>query len=355
MRLFAGLILATTLLFSCKTEPKRDHPTGESTASALRMAFLLNGSTIALGEAVQVSVSSTDSTLNPVEVQVEAGGRFFQVENGIATLSTDHLKAGRNIITGILKSEAGEIRKSLTLVVKNNVAPKSFGYKVLNTLPHDPQAYTQGFVWHGGSFYEGTGLEKKSSLREVNEKTGEVKRSISLAPQYFGEGVSIYYDKIYQLTWKNRKGFVYDLKSFELIREFSFATEGWGLTTMDSVLVMSDGSEMLYLLDPEGLHVVSTLEVYSDEGPLRNLNELEFINGQIWANIYGQELIVQIDPKTGFVVSILDASELLNWKQRGGADVLNGIAYDSVGKRIFLTGKLWPNVFQIELKERPQP
>lgn len=354
MRIIAYLLLAVPLLFSCKTEPKRTHPKEDTTEIDFRMSFLLEGNTISLGDSVVVMLSAADSI--PVDdVEIEAGGQIFPVKNGQAKLPTQHLKAGRNVVSGILNHGGKEIRKSLTLVVKNSKEAKQYGYKIINTLPHDPQAYTQGFVWHEGSFYEGTGLEKKSSLREVDEKTGTVKRSISLAPQYFGEGITIFKDRIYQLTWKNRKGFVYDLKSFQMIKEFSYATEGWGLTTMDSVLVMSDGSEVLYILEPEGLSVVGKLEVYNENGRVGNLNELEFIDGLIWANIYGQELIVQIDPKTGFVVSILDASELLNWKQRGSADVLNGIAYDSVGKRIFLTGKLWPNVFQIELKARPQP
>lgn len=354
MRIIAFLLIGAALLFSCKTEPKRTQPIEEKNEIDFRMSFLLDGNTISLGDTVVVMVSAADS-IAVDDMEIEAGGKLFPVKNGQAKLPTHHLKAGRNVVSGILKHGGKEIRKSLTLVVKNSKEAKQYGYKIISTLPHDPQAYTQGFVWHEGSFYEGTGLEKKSSLREVDEKTGTVKRSISLAPQYFGEGVAIYKDKIYQLTWKNRKGFVYDLKSFQMIKEFSYATEGWGLTTMDSVLVMSDGSEVLYILEPEGLSVVGKLEVYNENGPVGNLNELEFIDGLIWANIYGQELIVQIDPKTGFVVSILDASELLNWKQRGSADVLNGIAYDSVGKRIFLTGKLWPNVFQIEMKARPQP
>jgi glutamine cyclotransferase len=224
-------------------------------------------------------------------------------------------------------------------------------YEVVASYPHDPQAYTQGLLWHDGGFFESTGLYEHSTLRRVEFPSGKVLKSISLAPNLFGEGLALAEGQLIQLTWKAGRAFLYDPLSFQLVREFTYDTEGWGLTYDGKNLIMSDGSSTLYYLDPGTFRRVKTLGVTLNGSPLQNLNELEFINDEIWSNVWLTDVIVRIDPATGRVTSYLDMKGLLPPDQRRESDdVLNGIAYDAAGKRIFVGGKRWPLLFQIKLK-----
>lgn len=236
------------------------------------------------------------------------------------------------------------------MIVYSDIVPSRKGYRVVNTYPHDRNAYTQGLVFEDGILYEGTGQESKSSLRRVNLTTGEVLSQVSLEPQLFGEGIAIYGDRIFQLTWRSKVGFVYDKKSFKQLNRFYYQSEGWGLTTVGDRLLMSDGTNTLYFIDPESFTVVSTLEVYDNKSKVGDLNELEYINGEIWANIYTTDLIARIDPASGRVNSIVDLKGLLtNAGQE--VDVLNGIAWDSATDRLFVTGKYWPSLFEIRITD----
>lgn len=220
--------------------------------------------------------------------------------------------------------------------------------KVVNTYPHDAQAFTQGLQWHNGFLYEGTGLEGHSTIRKVELKTGKVLKSKRLAEQYFGEGITIWKDKIYQLTWRSGVCFVYNLETFDKIREHKYATEGWGLTHDGKLLIMSDGSSTLYFRDPETFQEMKRLEVKAQGTPVSQLNELEYIKGEIYANIWQTDMIARIDAKTGKVVGWIDCSGLLSEQERWNAEVLNGIAYDEKNDRLFITGKLWPKLFEIK-------
>ncbi|MBN2015695.1 glutaminyl-peptide cyclotransferase [Candidatus Dojkabacteria bacterium] len=222
-----------------------------------------------------------------------------------------------------------------------------YTYRVLDSYPHDSEAFTQGLIFHNGYLYEGTGLNGKSTVRKVELETGGIVKIFHLEEKYFGEGVTIFNDQIIQLTWQSKKGFVYDLETFELIKEFSYPTEGWGLTHDGENLIMSDGTDKLYYLDPGSLKKVKEVEVYDEEGAVENLNELEYIDGKIYANIWLTDFIVIIDPETGEVFGRINFEGLLTQDQE--ADVLNGIAYDSEKDRLFVTGKLWPNVFEVEI------
>ncbi len=226
-----------------------------------------------------------------------------------------------------------------------------YSYEVLNTYPHDPEAFTQGLIFEDGIFYEGTGLRGgRSSLRKVEVETGEVLQIINLDNPYFGEGITTFGDKIYQLTWQSNIGFVYDKDSFELIKTFEYPTEGWGLTHDGEKLIMSDGTANLYFLDPETLERIGQVEVTDQGMPVRLLNELEYINGEIFANVWQTNFIVRIDPVTGTVLGVIDMSNILSPEDiTGPIDVLNGIAYDQAGDRLFVTGKLWPRLFEIRL------
>ncbi len=224
-------------------------------------------------------------------------------------------------------------------------------YKIINIYPHDPKAFTQGLVYHQGVLYEGTGLEGQSSLRKVELETGKVLQIHRLAAQYFGEGIAIWQDKIIQLTWTSQVGLVYDLATFEQVGEFNYPTEGWGITHDGEKLIMSDGTDTLYFLAPDTFEKIGQVKVKYGNQPVHRLNELEYINGEVFANVWMTDFIVRIAPKTGQIVGVIDLSGLhhASGQKMQGNDVLNGIAYDPEADRLFVTGKLWPNLYEIEL------
>lgn len=225
-----------------------------------------------------------------------------------------------------------------------------YTYKIINKFPHDPNAFTQGLVFEGGALYEGTGLCGHSSLREVKLETGDTLRVLELPVQYFGEGITIHDDRVIQLTYHSHVGFVYDKESFDLMHEFNYSTQGWGITHDGTHLIMSDGTSTLYLLDPATFEDVGQIEVSDSIGPVTYLNELEYINGEIYANIWNTDLIAIISPQSGNVAGWIDLEGLLRPEDiTGRIDVLNGIAYDTDGDRLFVTGKYWPKLFEIEL------
>jgi glutamine cyclotransferase len=234
-------------------------------------------------------------------------------------------------------------------IVPSEKAPV-YTYRVKNVYPHDPFAFTQGLVYQDGFLYEGTGLRGRSSLRRVELETGSVIQRQTLLPMFFGEGIAIWHDHIYQLTWTSGVGFVYDRKTMNLQREFRFGIEGWGMTDDGKRLIVSDGSSQLYFWDPETLLETGRLTVRDGGRPVEELNELEYINGEIYANIWQQDRIARISPETGKVLSWIDLTGLLpDEDRRGREDVLNGIAYDAANGRLFVTGKLWPKLFEIEI------
>jgi glutaminyl-peptide cyclotransferase len=222
---------------------------------------------------------------------------------------------------------------------------------IVHTYPHDPHAFTQGLEFYEGKLYESTGRTGQSSLRECVLATGKVLRSVKLPAQEFGEGLTIFRGKIYQLTWLSKKGFIYDVRTFKKIGEFPYASEGWGLTHDDASLILSDGTNRLQFLDPATFAVTKTLEVYAGNEAVTNLNELEYIHGEIFANIWHSTRIARIDPRTGQVSGWIELAPLSEKENLGGEDVLNGIAYDEKSQRLVVTGKNWPNVFEIKLEE----
>ncbi|MGB4594742.1 MAG: glutaminyl-peptide cyclotransferase [Anaerolineaceae bacterium] len=227
-------------------------------------------------------------------------------------------------------------------------------YEVLDQFPHDPTAYTQGLLIHNGLFYESTGTYGNSSLRVVEPKTGKVLQDQPLEDRYFGEGLALLNNKLYQLTWRENTGFVYDLNTLELINTWQYDTEGWGLTTDGTNLIMSDGSADLRWIDPVTFEVLRVLEVTQDGIPATRLNELEWIEGEIYTNVYTTETILRIDPETGEVLTVLDMSGLTpDVNKADPNEVLNGIVYDPATKRLFVTGKLWDVLYEIRLIDSP--
>jgi glutaminyl-peptide cyclotransferase len=226
-----------------------------------------------------------------------------------------------------------------------------YGYGIVRSYPHDPGAFTQGLVFHDGRLYEGTGQEGESSLREVELETGNVLRQIDLAPDLFGEGIAIWRDSVIQLTWEHGVAFVYDLGTFELRKSFPYEGEGWGLTHDGSRFVMSNGTSTLIFRDPETFRETGRVDVTLRGRRLEGLNELEHIDGRIWANVWMTNQIVIIDPVTGAITGVVDLTGILTPRDRGGRniDVLNGIAHDPSTGRIFVTGKYWPRLYEIRL------
>jgi glutamine cyclotransferase len=232
-------------------------------------------------------------------------------------------------------------------------APKSIGYSIVGTYPHDTSSFTQGLIVYNGAMYEGTGNYEHSKLMKVDLKTGKIERSISLAKEYFGEGITILRDTVYQLTWQNKVVFVYTLKDFKKIKEFKIDTEGWGITTDGKELIVSDGTSSLYFYNPADFQLIRKVTITEAGSLAFNLNELEYIDGFVYANQWQAPYILKIDPVTGLIVAKSDLNEV--WSRVKAkdphADVPNGIAYDSAAKKIYVTGKLWPELYEIQFSK----
>ncbi|BAP54417.1 glutamine cyclotransferase [Thioploca ingrica] len=226
-----------------------------------------------------------------------------------------------------------------------------YSYQIVHTYPHDSKAFTQGLVYDEGVLYESTGLWGQSSLRRVDLSTGKVLTLKLLSPELFGEGLTLWHDQLIQLTWRSRRGFVYQKDDFSLIKDFSYATEGWGITHNEDFLIMSDGSDQLYFLDPKTLIKQYSIQVHTPKKtPVTHLNELEYVKGEIFANIWTTERIARINPNTGEVKGWINLTGLIQSQpDNGQADVLNGIAYDATHDRLWVTGKHWSNLFEITL------
>jgi glutamine cyclotransferase len=310
-----------------------------------------------LNQPVKVVMSLEDNKSVPDSVAVYFDGKYVTSvksnpwEYSIPSAFT--IKTGRKSLK-VTAFKGGKPRNTITrfMIIYSDIVPRKYGYKVIHTYVHSRDAFTQGLIYDNGVLFEGTGQETGSTLREVELETGKVIRQHNLDGSLFGEGIALYHDRLYQVTWKNKVGFVYDKSDFKLVNKIYYPTEGWGLTTIDDRIVMSDGTNILYFFEPEMFTVVSKIEVYDNEKKVDQLNELEYINGEIWANIWMTDVIARIDPVSGKVIAYIDLKDLLPKSDRTeDTDVLNGIAYDNSAKRIFVTGKRWPKLFEIKITE----
>lgn len=280
-------------------------------------------------------------------------------KNNTATINTSNYGVGKHIITALafIPNKVKKVRNSIEVFADK--APVLYSYKIINTYPHDTKAFTQGLEFHNGFLYETTGRYGKSWLRKVNYKTGKVLQQTDLPKQYFGEGVTIFNDKIYWLTWQAGKGFIYNLSDFEKIREFKYnkSLQGWGLTHNKTHLIKSDGTNKIWFLNPETLKEDYAIQAYTNKLSLEKLNELELIDGKIYANYWQKPLIAIINAKNGVVEGIVNLTGLVNEMKKTQKlidqdEVLNGIAYDKQTKRMFVTGKHWGKLFEIELVKK---
>ena len=264
-------------------------------------------------------------------------------------------KLGEHTIIAKVNYENTSEEISTTITVLNNEAPKIYAFKIINEYPHDITSYTQGLEFHNGNLYESTGQYGESKLRKVNYKTAEVLQNVDLTQQYFGEGLTILDDKLYQLTWRENTGFIYDINTFEKTDSFKYgkSREGWGLCNDGTSLYKSDGTDKIWTLDSTNYTEQGSIQVFTNNGKIASLNELEWINGKIYANIYQRNGVVIINPKNGAVDGVIDFSPLKEKvTQHKDLDVLNGIAYNPETQTIFVTGKDWDKLFEVEVFEQ---
>ena len=278
---------------------------------------------------------------------------FLTKDNKTFVWDTKNGHTGRNSIEVELNKNNSRFRKQQFVTIYSGIIPEEYTYKIKNVYKHDVHAYTQGLFYYDGFLYEATGLKGESTVRKVKPETGDVIQSFAIPKDIFGEGITLFNNKIIQISWQAGKGFVYDFNTFKQIDEFTYGGEGWGITNDDKYLYMTNGSSEVKVLEPQTYSVVKTFEVYNDKGPVKYLNELEYIDGYIYANIYQYDNIVKFNPETGQVVANIDLSHILPMNDyTHNTDVLNGIAYDKDNKRLFVTGKLWPKLFEIELVKK---
>ncbi len=292
---------------------------------------------------------------NPKNHVIDSVKYHYDDEEVSDKLDLSSFKLGKQTIKATVFHEGEQSKTNKNITVLNDEPPKVYTYNILNTFPHDITSYTQGLEFYNGELYESTGQRGESKIRKVNYKTGEVIKNLDLAKEYFGEGLTILNDKIYQLTWQKGTGFVYDANTFEKINSFKYgkSKEGWGICNDRKNLYKSDGTEKIWILDPSTLEEKGYIQAYTNKGKVVGINELEWIDGKIYANRYQKNGVAIINPKNGAIEGVIDFSPLKEMvKQHSGLDVLNGIAYNSEKKTLFITGKRWDKLFEVEIVEK---
>ena len=282
---------------------------------------------------------------------------FYTLEGNRTTdnFILKNVKLGKQTIEATVYFNGEKEVTASAITILNSDTPKVYTYKIINEYPHDITSYTQGIEFFGDTLYESTGQYKESKLRKLDYKTGKVIKSIDLADEYFGEGLTILNNKVYQLTWQEDTGFVYDVNTFEKLSSFKYGNskQGWGLCNNDKIIYKSDGTEKIWLLDPETLIEQEFIQLDTNKGKIIGINEMEWIDGKIYANRYQKNGVAIINPKNGAVIGVIDFTPLKKKvKQHEGLDVLNGIAYNPKTKTIFVTGKRWDKLFEVEIIEK---
>ncbi len=329
-------VLIVSLLFSCGNKYKLELNTPKK---------------ISIDQPLNITVKEKNN--NPIDsIQYFINGKVISNNESI---DISDYKLGKQSVsaTAFYQDEQRTLNNTIYFLAKN--PPTIYNYEIINEYPHDKNAFTQGFEFYNGFFYESTGNYGKSSLRKVDIKSGEILQKIDIDKQYFAEGLTIFNNKIYQLTWKKNKGFVYDLETFKLEKTFNYyqSKEGWGLTHDNEKMIKSDGTERMWFLNSETLKEEGFIEAYTNKRKAELLNELEYVNGKIYANVWQKNAILIINPLTGAMEGVVDLKGLQSKAgQTGDDNVLNGIAYDKENDRLFVTGKKWSKVFEIKLVKK---
>lgn len=342
MNVFNKLLYITVLAAffgSCGSKNDRD-------TTKFSIATNAKKNTFALGDTLKLSLN------NPKNLAITSIS--YQLNNTpiAETAVLNNIKLGTQTITAKVNYQDQSRAITTSIIIVNNQQPKIYNFEIINEYPHDITSYTQGLEFKNDTLYESTGQYGESKLRKIDYKTAKVIKNKPLAKQYFGEGLTLLNSKIYQLTWRENTGFVYDLNTFEKLSSFTYgkSKEGWGLCNDGEKLYKSDGSENIWILDPNTLTEQAQIQVYTNKGKIPALNELEWIDGKIFANIYQRNGVAIINPKNGAVEGVIDFTPLHNKvTQHQGLDVLNGIAYNPTTKTIFVTGKRWDKLFEVKL------
>lgn len=313
------------------------------------LSISTNVKSLLLGDTLNLSINNPKK-LEITQVSYQLNGKPID-KNAVL----ENITLGQKTITATVSFDDETVTLTKPIKVYNNIIPAYYTYEVVNTYPHDITSYTQGLEFFNGELYESTGQYKESKLRKVNFETGEVLKNINLDDNFFGEGLTILNEKIYQLTWQAKRGFIYDVNTLEKLSVFNYgkSKEGWGICNDGKTLYKSDGTEKIWLLNSENLTEESHLEIYTEKGKIPALNELEWIDGKIFANIYQRNGVVIINPKTGGVEGVINFEPLKKLvKQHDELDVLNGIAYHPKRKTIFVTGKNWDKLFEVKINKQ---
>jgi len=353
IRLFSAFIVLSVFIssFSCSNKANRSRkPAVRITAESVHKKIVY-GDDINIGISVKVKdgeLKETNIFVDSVMLTSDKNAEFTYTLKGYKNIGKHTLRAEA------VKSDGVKGIYYKTFEVLSDVVPEKFGYEVVQTYPHNETSFTEGLEIHNGFIYESTGENGKSFLYKNNLKTGQTVKSVKLADKYFGEGITIFNDRIFQLTYKTKIGFIYNLENMALVDSFHFeSAEGWGMTHDEKYLIMGDGTNILTYIDPTTLKTVKKLQVYDDKNAVVYVNELEYSEGFIYANIWGTNLIVKIDPQTGKVLSRIDLEGIMILSNPDKPiDVLNGIAIDPVTKKMYVTGKFFPKLFEIKLVKK---
>jgi glutamine cyclotransferase len=352
---FSLLILLSASCCNKKTRISNSPAPAVFSVPVAKLIAPREGETFRCGDSVALRLRINTDSLAYIDSATIASGiadRQLRVE-GFEKLYWQSGKArvGKNTLKVNLFRRGQKETHAVNIILLSDRVPADYRYRVIRQFPHDEEAWTQGLVYDNGVLYESTGLEGKSTLRIVDLKSGIPIRRIDLEDQFFAEGIAIFRDQIYQVTWTSQVGFIYNRETLEVIRKFNYPIkQGWGLTCGENRLIMSDGSAQLYFLEPEYFTQVDQIEVFDNKGMITNLNELEYIHGKVLANIWYKSIIVIIDPESGKITGRIDLEELIPPSCKGDSNkVLNGIAYNSLNGHIYVTGKYWPVLYELEI------
>ena len=345
-------LIAILIVISCDIEKKIESP---RIKSYLKIISPNSNEIIIKNDSIRINIISDSKEKSIKESTLLLNKDTFNFKNKINISTNNLLRYGRyNIKISTLFDDGSVEDKSKNIFLYPDQKPKELEYELIKIITHDPETYTQGLLIDESKYLiESSGQYGKSFIKKVDMESNIIINKLMIDKNLFAEGITVYNDKLYMLTWKSKKGLILDKNTLELIGEFNYSTEGWGLTTIDDNLVMSDGTEKLFFIDPKSFKINNYIEVYDNNGKVENINEMEYINDKIYANIYGKDIIAIINYKTGEVENIINLEGLLNRENYNtNIDVMNGIAYNLENESILVTGKWWPSMFEIKIKEK---
>ena len=345
-------LIAILIVISCDIEKKIESP---RIKSYLKIISPNSNEIIKKNDSIRINIISDSKEKSIKESTLLLNKDTFNFKNKINISTNNLLRYGRyNIKIRTLFDDDSVEDKSKNIFLYPDQKPKELEYELIKIITHDPETYTQGLLIDESKYLiESSGQYGKSFIKKVDMESNIIINKLMIDKKLFAEGITVYDDKLYMLTWKSNKGLILDKNTLELIGEFNYSTEGWGLTTIDDNLVMSDGTEKLFFIDPKSFKINNYIEVYDNNGKVENINEMEYINDKIYANIYGKDIIAIINYKTGEVENIINLEGLLKRENYNtNIDVMNGIAYNLENESILVTGKWWPSMFEIKIKEK---